>query len=167
MDERQQRGLDGAWGLVLAGVEAALGAGFALRAGATSAELFAAAVLGFAVSYSGVRMLIPVQRQPIFRARRRWYIAMTVVLGGPLAASGLPYLGRVTAGQAATVTVLSAVGLYALVVFSTSPRRGGGWLMRATAGRQGWALCPSCGMATSPKRPKCAYCGSPTSGEST
>jgi hypothetical protein len=136
-----------------------LGMVFAASQRPTLDQLCWAVVLAFGISYVGWRMLVVVMEVPIFKARWRWAIGFTLLLGGPLAAGGVPHLHKVTAGQAIIVTVITAVALLGLVAFAMSPRRGSGWFMRQTSRQNGLPLCPHCGMATSAKRSACTYCG--------
>ncbi len=50
--------------------------------------------------------------------------------------------------------------LFALFWFSTSPRRGGGWLQKLLAKQRGYRMCRRCGMAIyyEPDHP-CFFCG--------
>src|SRR5689334_13302837 len=114
-----ERSMAGPSGLLLAGGEALLGGLFAFREGGSRAMIVVAVFVGFCVTYLGVRLLVPIERRPIFAAHGRWSLAMTVVLGGPLAAGGLPHLGRVPIEDAVGVALLSGAGLYALAWFCT------------------------------------------------
>src|SRR3546814_2050256 len=65
--------------------------------------------------------------------------------------------GRAAVGLAVTVVLM------AMFLYTTSPRRAGGWLQRWMARRWGHGVCRGCGMAIyhGPEHP-CSYCGEVT-----
>ena len=160
MAYREDRQLTPGRAAVLVGAESLLGASYALRYGAGPGRLLAGLVVAVALGALAARQLIALRNAPFFQERRAYTVAISLLLGAPLAAIGIARIGDVEVATALWAVVLGAGTLVGIVVYATSPRRGNGFLQRMTARRYGSALCPQCGMATSAKR-RCSWCGHP------
>lgn len=117
--------------------------------------------LGAAVfAYAGAGRLAALQGKPVFEHRIESNFAMWLTVGPSL---GIVYLlGPGSTSTAATIALVIAgeAAFFALMWAITSPRRGGGWLMKFTARGRGLRLCPTCRMVTPSDALECNYCGS-------
>jgi peptidoglycan/LPS O-acetylase OafA/YrhL len=136
-------------------------AGFCLlwgyQDGVRGNRLVAIPLVAGVLAFVGMKLLFQLADRPALQARSAYVAAMFLVIGGPLGALFVLERGSDDPWETAALATIGGFALLAILLFSTSPRRSGGWLMRLTAKRMGGLLCPYCGMAT--KGPRCSWCG--------
>jgi len=121
-------------------------------------QLIVGAVVSAVGAYVGARVLFGGALRPADRHRARWLIGMTLLVGSPAGASGIPYARQAGVAGALLAIALGAVFVAALVGFAVLvPHRGplGWWLAR------GRLRCRACGRASPPEYERCMYCDAP------
>ncbi len=128
--------------LISASVLSARGTGVVVAGASFTAAMTCVALLGLRST------------GPVFRDRARATLFLFIEVAG----LALPWLVVVTGSLVAAASVLPAFGV--LVWWSTSPRRGWGWIQRLPGSK----MCARCGMGrnlrTGPDN--CGYCGEAT-----